>query len=105
MAEFQGIFPPAKERSTQLAVAATTSSADIVIGSSSSETIFVITASGAITIRFGNATNIGNADATDWPIASGAVQEFALPTGCDRFRVFNTGAASVNVNYWGLAKN
>ena len=105
MATYQAIFPPAKERSTQVAVGAGASSTDIVIGGAASQTLFAITASGNFTIRFGTAANIGNADATDWPIAGGAVQEWALPNGCDRFRVFNPGGASINVNYWGLTRS
>lgn len=105
MATYQAIFPPASERSTQVSINATTSTGDIIIGGSQSQTMFAITATGTITIRFGTATNIANADATDWPIPAGAVQEWALPAGCDRFRVFNPGASAVKVNYWGLTRS
>lgn len=105
MATFQSIFLPASERNTQLTLTATTASSDITAaGSYASGTIFAITASGNVTIRFGNSSNIGNPDGTDWPIYAGTVQEWTFPVGCDRFRVYNPGAGSVTVNYWQLAK-
>ena len=104
MATGISVFPPAKERSTQVSLGATTASGDIIIGSSDSATIFVITADQKVTIRFGNSANIGNADATDFPIFSGAYLQFQLPTGCDRFRLFNTAGAASLTNYWQLAR-
>ena len=105
MAIYQSIFGPKNERNTQISVNATTASSDIMIGYSGSATIFAITCSGTVTIRFGNAANIGNPDATDFPVYASTIQEWQLPTGCDRFRVFNPGAGSVTVNYWQLSKS
>lgn len=105
MATFQSVFAPAEERNTQITLTATTASSDITsVGSYSSGSMFVITVSGNATIRFGNAANIGNPDATDFPIYANTIQEWTFPTGCDRFRVFNPGASSITVNYWGLVR-
>jgi hypothetical protein len=105
MATYQSIFPPKNERNVQISVNATTASSDIIIGYSGSATIFAITASALCTIRFGNAANIGNPDGTDFPIYASTIQEWQVPTGCDRFRVFNTTASTCTVNYWQLAKS
>lgn len=79
-------------------LATVTSTADIVVGP---RTIIGVTAGGTnganapLNIRFGNATKIQAAAASDWFIPGGAVQFFETGEEFDRVRVFNPGAGSV----------
>lgn len=105
MASQLSIYPPAKIASTQISLAATTASSSVVIGSSDSGTIFVITADQKTTIRFGDVSSIANPTAADFPIWANSYVQFQLPTGCDRFRVFNTTGSTDLVNYWQLGRS
>lgn len=103
MATPTSIFPVNSERKVALALVAATPSASIVIGSSASATIFVITVDSDTNIRFGNVNNIGNPDATDFPIWANSYMTFQLPVGCDRIRLFST--AGGNAWVWPLGRS
>jgi hypothetical protein len=102
MATFQSIFPPNKETSTQIAsLTNSTASSAVVL---SQDAIFVITSDQNITIRFGNATNVTNAAATDWPLWANTYTEFQIPSGDDRFTVFNNSGTTANIWWWQLSR-
>ena len=103
MATFTAVFPPASDRGTQVVLGATTASGDQLV--TGKYTIFVITASVQMNIRFGNATSIANADATDFPIWPNTYVQFQMPNGDDRFRLFNPTAGSGFANYFELSRS
>ena len=106
MATLQSIFMPAANRNTQIgSLAGTTASTFQTIGTSDSNTIFVITANQAITITFGVSASITTPDATDWPIWANSYSIFALPPGATGFKVFNTSGSAALVNYWQLSRD
>lgn len=103
MATFSSIFAPASERATKVTLVAATSSTSVVLGSSASGSIFVITGDSDMTIRFGNSTNIGDADANDFYIWAQGYVQFQVPVGCDRFRLFSTAGGAAYV--WQLGRS
>lgn len=101
MAKIAGIYVPdgggaSSTADITAALATVTSSAEIVLGPNR---IFNITATGALTIRFG-VSGMPAASAADFQIPANTVMTFSLGPvgGNDRIRVFNTTASSIT--YW-----
>lgn len=75
-------------------VAATSSSAEIVLGRYQ---LFAINANGDVNIRFGN-SGMPAAAATDFRIPASVVATYQVPQQWDRLRIFNPGGATIT--YW-----
>ena len=104
MATFQSFPVPASPTSSTLfnaSLAATTSTADILVGPRTIVAISMCgtagaTATSGLNIRFGNASKIQNAAATDFFLPPGVISYFDTGEEFDRFRLFNASASAVN---------
>ncbi len=101
MAVLSAIFAFSAEKPQKVtALAAATSSAEIVIGKDRKIAI-VCTANGAqvaqsFTIAFGTA-GMAAADATNMAIPLNTIAVFTMGNAADRIRVFNLGAAAADI--------
>jgi hypothetical protein len=101
MAKLYSFLIPASPTAATLfsaSLATVTSTADIVVGP---KVVIGINAGGTnganapLNVRFGNATRIQAAAASDWFIPGGTTQYFEMGAEFDRLRIFNPGAGSV----------
>lgn len=97
MATIQSVFIPTSPTAATLftGTIATGATASVTIGY---RTIFAIATTGDCNVRFGNATKVPTAAATDWPVFNKAIAEFETGEEFDRISIFNNTAG--NVTYW-----
>lgn len=92
MATFSSIFIPRGNETSSASLAATTSTAEIVLAK---DTIFAVNATADINIKFG-VSGMSAAASTDFRIPAGTTATFDLGYAYDRIRLYNAGAASLN---------
>jgi hypothetical protein len=98
MATFQSIFIPSSPAASTLfnGSIAASGNATVVLAP---RTLFAIAISGGTAnIRFGNATKVPAAAATDWPVFASSVQEWEMGEEFDRLNIFNGTGGSIT--YW-----
>jgi hypothetical protein len=96
MATFQAVFVPTSpiaNVSTFTGTLGAAGNATIVLAP---RTLFAIAVQAQCNIKFGNASKVPAAAATDWPIFATTIQEWDTGEEFDRFNLFST-AGSV---YW-----
>lgn len=102
MAVFSSILVPAGEAAVQvLALTATTSSAEIVLGTNR---IFAINADQDITIKFGN-TGMTVATGVEYRIPANQQTTFDTSDAYASIRVFNKGASAANIYIQKLSRS
>ena len=96
MASSVTTFSPGEAKGTHVAVAATTASAEQVVGGSST---FEFNTTGDVTMAFGAAGGVPTPDATCYRIPANTRMRIELPTRFVSFKVYNPGATGVDT-YW-----
>jgi len=94
MATFQAVFAPSSPVTGTTYFTGTLGAAgnvNIVLGY---RAIFAVTVSADSNIRFGNATKVPTAAATDWPIWAKSVQEWETGEEFDRINLFSTAGGT-----------
>lgn len=102
MATQAAIFPPASEHCVEIAGLTTSSSSSSQL--CAPDMIFVITADQNVNIAFGNAANVANPTAADFPIWKNSYVQLQVPNGDDRFRIFNGSGSTGNIWWWQLSR-
>jgi hypothetical protein len=91
MSQSPGIFSADSAQDLTASLAATTSTAEIVLGQGQ---LFALTATGAICIKFGN-SGMSAASGSNFQLPANAIAEYTMGQAQDRMRLYNPGATSI----------